>query len=660
MGAAAIVTSLVLFAMQVNIERMPHGLFRRLSADLRLLGAFLLAFILAIVVATLSVFVDQSRLALVVLVAFWAVVFILILFLYAYRRALDLINPSRQLKLLILDTQKELRTWARRAKRVTPLFKREEGASATSSPPESTHDLARKAFFQFYSQWTNGAKLAIRHAMSFARRYAERGDYEISGEALKAVVCINAAYIKSKGKTFYAKDPFSDNPLSNDSFINDTLEHLRQIAQSGITRRDEQQIEQTLRTMEALVQEYLRIDYSSPYATKSHAQIAAHYLAGALQDVVPHGMADVLLVGQRLVGQSAQGFLVHGEPNHIKVFSEKIALIAYFCCAKEDHRPVTEEGISQLANLTFELLRSGIRDIHFVVEKVHQDVASVAQVLLNVPDTGLPSIHSTYLGPYYSSTSPQSLSAKLNGMVNELYERQADDRVAQSVIRNIEQWAGSLCQTEEELLLAAIKVKSQFTFDMIYWITDVTKILLYVLGAPACAQHSQEKLREHALWLIATLTRIPDDRDTVTFVETFQMTEKLFEAASNAHDCGCDDIAKQISGYLLSWTFKCGKHRTGCGVLERGLCASAVIALRGEEGDVDVLTSNVRSWVQGDGAPQQDVLEHAASGIRERTTRLSAHEYGPSEIEKSMSRMDHKLLSPLFFEIAGILSSERA
>ncbi|MFN7370412.1 MAG: hypothetical protein ACK5SG_09325, partial [Burkholderiales bacterium] len=28
-GAAAIVTSLVLFAMQVNIERMPHGLFRR-------------------------------------------------------------------------------------------------------------------------------------------------------------------------------------------------------------------------------------------------------------------------------------------------------------------------------------------------------------------------------------------------------------------------------------------------------------------------------------------------------------------------------------------------------------------------------------------------------------------------------------------------------
>lgn len=83
-GAAAIVTSLVMFAMQVNIERMPHGLFRRLSSDRKLLGAFALAFLLAIGVATLSTFVDQARLAQVVLAASWAVVFILICFMYAY------------------------------------------------------------------------------------------------------------------------------------------------------------------------------------------------------------------------------------------------------------------------------------------------------------------------------------------------------------------------------------------------------------------------------------------------------------------------------------------------------------------------------------------------------------------------------------------------
>jgi hypothetical protein len=366
-GAAAIVTSLVLFAMQVNIERMPHGLFRRLSADRKLLGAFALAFLLAIGVATLSTFVDQARLALVVLAASWAVVFILISFMYAYRRALVLINPLQQLGILIQDTRKELRTWARRAQRAMPLLERDESASATSSPSDSTHDLARTAFFQINNRWTDGTKRAIRHAMSFARRYAEQGDYEVSGAALNAVVGINAAYIDSKGKTFYADSPFVENPFSSDGFINDTLEHLRQNVQSGIARRDEQQIEQTLQAMAALVRVYLGIDYSSPYASKSHAQLAAGYLASAVQAVVPHGMADVLLEGQRLMGQSAQYLLAHGDPNDIATLSEKIALIACTGCAKEDYRPVTMEGMAQLANLTFDLLRSGSRDIHFAV-----------------------------------------------------------------------------------------------------------------------------------------------------------------------------------------------------------------------------------------------------------------------------------------------------
>ena len=89
--------------------------------------------------------------------------------------------------------------------------------------------------------------------MSFARRYAEQGDYEVSGAALNAVIGINAAYVKSKGKTFYANNPFFDNPLSSDSVVNDTLEHLRQNVQSGLARQDEQQIEQTLQTIAALV-----------------------------------------------------------------------------------------------------------------------------------------------------------------------------------------------------------------------------------------------------------------------------------------------------------------------------------------------------------------------------------------------------------------------
>src|SRR5690606_20231005 len=192
--------SLVLCTMQVNIDRMRHGSFRRLRAEPRLLGVAALAVRLASAVAWLSTFVDQTPLAHAVLGASWAIVCLLISFMYAYRRALVLINPIRELRILIHDTRRELRTWSRRAQRAMPLLEREEAAGATSSPTDSPHDLARTAFFQINNRWTDGAKRAIRHAMSFARRYAEQGDHEVSGAALNAVIGINAAYIESKGK----------------------------------------------------------------------------------------------------------------------------------------------------------------------------------------------------------------------------------------------------------------------------------------------------------------------------------------------------------------------------------------------------------------------------------------------------------------------------
>jgi len=266
-GAAAIVSSLVLFAMQVNVERMPHGLFRRLSADRRLLSAFAATFILAVVIASLSLYVDQQRVGAIAFIAFWGTAINLGLFLYGYRRALILVNPAQQLGMVVRQTQRELRAWARRAKRAAPLFS-DRNQLPQTSPFPSQHDLTRTAYFQVNRGWTEGAQQGVRYAVSFSRRYAEQGDHEVSTVAMNAIIAINAAYIETKGKTFFANQLLLDNPLTTDGFINDTLEHLRQSARIGVTRGDEQQIEQTLRTIADLVRVYLAIDYASPHASK--------------------------------------------------------------------------------------------------------------------------------------------------------------------------------------------------------------------------------------------------------------------------------------------------------------------------------------------------------------------------------------------------------
>ena len=497
---------------------------------------------------------------------------------------------------------------------------------------------------------------AIAHSMSFARRYSEQGDYEVSGAALNAIVAINTAYISTKGKTFFADDYLFENPLTTDAFFNDTLEHLRQNLQLGISRRDEQQIRQTLQALAALVQVYLRIDYSKGGDSKSHAQLAAGYLANAVQDIVPHGMADVLLEGQRLLGRSAQYIVAQGQLDDIAVLSQKIATIACSGCANQNCYPVTMEGISQLANLTFCLLRSRSGDIHFAVGEVRQDVALVAKLFLRTVDSPLSRSHSTYLGPYYSSTSTQSLRVQLTALVNALSKAQADDTDAQAVIRNIERWADELYRTEGDLLLEAIKVKSQFAFDMIIWITGVTEILQAVSNSPACDHHRQRELRNHARWLIATLASIPDDKETVTFVENFRVTEELFDAAVAARNFGCEEIARDIDKMLLSWTFKAGRYQTGWGILERGLSGLAVLALMGQVGTAQDLKSAIAAHLSRVQVLEQEIRDRAARELLERAQNLRRPGHFSSRIEMAIAESDPDQMGPLLKEIAGLIS----
>ena len=645
--------------MQVNIERMPHGLFRRLSADPLLLFAFAFAFLLAIGIAILSTIIQLETLAIAVLTAFWAIALILILFLYAYSRALTLVNPLRQLSMLIQATHRELQDWDKRARRLSSLLEPEENANPSSPDANFSHDMNRTAFFQINSYWTDGAKRAIRHAMSFARRYSENGDYEVSAAALNAVVAINGLYVKSKGKTFFCNVTFVENPLASDSFINDTMEHLRQQAITAISHRDEQGVEQTLQTMAALVQIYLSIDYSSDLAEKSHAQLASGYLADAVQAVVPHDMADVLMEGQRIMGRIAQSFIAHGHSYDIVSLSEKIAFVACTGCVNEKYRPVTLEGMNQLTILTYDsILHVKNHDIRFAVEKVRRDAALVVRSFLNLPDTPTSNIHSTYLSPYYSSTSAKGLRARLSNLVDAICEAQPENSDANAVIQNLERWSSDLRSTEKELLVTAVTARSQFTLEMIHWITGITDILLSVSNAPACNDHIRKEIRRHAHLLIATLTWIPDDQETIEFVECFQLTEAMFKAAIAAHIRGCNEIANEIAKYLLSWTFKGGRFATRRRILETGLCACAVLALKGGEAQVAALTTSIKSRVSGETALALEIRDGAARWIRERADRLKtqAERTSPfAAIDLELIRENPESICPLLHEVADIL-----
>jgi hypothetical protein len=546
----------------------------------------------------------------------------------------------------------------RRAQRAAPLFTEpRQPTSVREAPIAPKPDFARTAYFQVNAMWTESAKQAVRYAMSFARRYAEQGDHEVSAVAMKAIVDMNAAYVETKGRTFFTNPFIIENPLTSDDFINDTLEHLRQSARIAVSRGDEQQIEQTLQALSALVGVYAGIDYGTPRASKKHAHLAVNYLAGEIERIVPQNMPDVLMEGARLMGQCANLLLAAEGPEGIRTLVQKLGVIG--CCGvmKEDYHPVMSTFVEQLARLSFDLLPVYSGEVKFVAEEIRSSLSRLARLFLALPDTALSNMHSTFLGPYYSATSIQALSTRLAGLLNAVAGAKADDKNAQQVIYNIENWADGLYRTEKELLLEAIKRRSQFTFDMVNWVSRVTSILLAVSNAPACDGRTRTELRKHALCLISVLSFVPEDIETVKFIETFRMTETLFDAALDAHNRNCQGIAEDIIRLLVSWMVKGGQYQSGWAIIERSIYGLAVLALASAAGSwTTMLKTEIAKRLATGGLPDQSVRDNAALEIRCRAATLHQHGDGSSSIDQGMARADRAILRPLLEDLADLIS----
>lgn len=655
-GATAIAFSLIMFAMQVNIERMPYGLFRKLSSDIKLLGAFIATFSLAAIIAGLSLIPDKSWVAGATAATVWCSFLIILLFVLAYRRALALISPTMQLELVVADTKKNFKLWDRAVKRTTPIFRANANTETEDDEIRSKYDMDRATYFQLHPYWTTPAKQAIFYCITFSRRYAEQGDHEVSRFALNGIVTINALYIGTKGKTFFPNSYLIDNPLASDSFLVNTLEHLRQNIQVGISRKDEQFIEQNLQTLLRLTQLYLSIEYGDEHALRSHAHLVSGYLTSAVESIIPHDMADVLIEGVSLLGKVARLIAAQDKPEHTVTISEKIALIACSGTVYKNYQPISQVAVKQLASLTFDLLRSETWEVRYAIKEVRNNLKLIAKMYLKIPDTPLASIHSASLAPYYSGTTTDSLMSWLTYLTNDLLKAEAGNKIAHRVTGHIAEWADDLYQTEKELLLLAIEKRSHLTFDIIHWIVHITKLLLAVSCSDACDEHHRDKLRRSAHWLIYVLSWIPDDEETIKYIETYRIADNIFKSAVDAHKRGCDTEALQIRDLLLSWTRKAGKYQTGWASLEnacRGLaCLNLILELSDEK-----LFTDIDTYLSKKDAPTFDIRSRTAFDLREKADQYR-YGYGHGDIDMAMARVDRSRLRVLLHGIADHLCPE--
>lgn len=654
-GATAIASSFVLFAIQVNIERLPYGLFRRLSSDRRLLAAFGVSFVIAVGLASLSIVQDREWIAAAILIAALGGLVSLRLLLYAYRRSLQLVSPAFQLGMLRRDSSAEMARWNKWVRWMTPVLPKliEAGEGEHELP---AFDTARLHILEANPNWTATITHSIRQAAAFARRAGEQGDREIAAAALSTVTSLNAGYVSTKGRTFFASVPFFDNPLVTDRVINLTLEEMRQLTRAAVSRDDEAQIELIFKAFTGLVRTYLAIEYAGVGSSPTHANLATGYLERAIESVVPRGLADTLMEGQRNLGSVAQLFLTSGHPTHAVSPVQTMGTIGVVGIAKADLRPVTLAAMEQFADFTLRIILTDSHDLRYLIGELRRSETNLAKVFLNVPESRLSSIHSTYLAPFYSLSPQAGLLTRMRQLADDLSNADAGNENAQIAARNLEEWADGLYQSQKELLLVAVEKRSPFVLDMLNWITDVSEVLYIVSKAPACPEHSRGRLERHADWLFATLSWIERDAETVAFIENYSFTETVFDFGAMAHGRGALQLQVATRNLLLVWGFQGCQRPDGWSTLSETLLALVALSLLDPAPQADqTLLANVVARLAAAGAPAQEIRTEAATAIRAASEALDQEAWG-GRIEHTLAHADRPRTEALLNGIADLLS----
>lgn len=655
-GATAIVFSVILFAMQVNVERMPHGLFRRLSRDLPLLVIFAVSFLFALSVIFSPAYLSSMW-------ALWwaaaATLSVVSCFFFAYERSLKLINPAQQFQILARDASNDLKRWGRHARRLAPAYRDVVPVSDPADPFASRHDLGMWLFFKNHPHWQDHAKRAIDYSISMARRSAVQGDYEASAVAFSAIVHIHRGYIDAKGLTFFSHIPFFSNPLAGDGFITHSLEHLRQTTAIGIQRNDEQQITQTLSAYAGIAAAYLEVDYAQENADHSEATLAVGYMGSDLKRVSQTEFTDVVMNGTRLMGNVARTIVVRAKPEEAHGAIETLESVAIFSIlqsAKSDfNHAATGTVVGQLCEIFTTTLLYSAKEVRFTLSEIQKCITLIAKTIIYTPDNILASWHSSALAKFYSLTEHDALGRKLEQLVQELLKLAPEDERVSKILNRLEGWADQLAISQRDLLVKAIEKRSHFAFDLIHWLAHLAKLLMLASTAPGCGDLTKRKLRKHAQWLASALSWIPGDNGVVKWVETYQVTEQLFDMAWVAYqlDLEASDTVLYCD-LLLDWSFKSSQEPNGWSNLERGLYGLTALAVA--DGAQVLLLAKLKQELLKDTAPPQDELDRTARHVREKAFELGSRQQSLSRIEQALDSVDSKAAEICLISIANLLS----
>jgi hypothetical protein len=594
-GATAISFSVVVFSVQINVERTPDGLFQTLSRDQRLIVAFVATVGLSVIGAALSLTVDAGYVARTSVAAIWIVIFVPSLIVYAYLRALKLINPRHQIQLLLSSSVRYLSRWSKRADHATPLIL----ASLQVPPPnepDNVFDYARALFFRSNNTWATMPSHAISQAMTFARNYSKTGDGQVVAHALYAIVKINGAYIKTKGRTFYSHNPLVNDNRSSDGIITHTLEAYRQNIRSAVKNNDETEIMQFLSGLGLLISEYSNIRYPRRSDSHYHASLAKGYMTQEVLQMLPHVSTDVMMRGAANIAELSGLFLRAPDLSAQQGICSALITIAEHGLKYPQHRPATVRALERITQISMMLIRAPEGDAAGAHEKVTRQLFQFAEFVFSTPDAGFTTPHAEYLSPYFGGGNVMDMGtfdAQLTDLVNQAVLADEGNESARRVIDNLADWSEDLPQRVRRLLEKATESRTRYSASIVWWIINVSTALYAASTATSGDQGDRETLKDRAGWIISAIDFIPHDEHGVAVMGAVDIPEQLLRMSGQLRELNLIEEAKTLGRLIERWLLRTIPHTGAHEVAEGMFGLGTLYAYLQEPQAVRALCSNI-------------------------------------------------------------------
>ncbi|MCG7550507.1 hypothetical protein [Pseudoalteromonas sp. Of7M-16] len=648
-GATSIAFTFLIFSLQNNLDKLPHGLFRKAGVDSRLIFYYLVSVMLALSICFISLFPDYRYVMVMLSMLFISVSTILIMFILAYKRTLIIVNPTFHLGTILTGVIKNHRMWDK-------AFNRSKSLIEVNESP-SNHNYQKVKYLSIFPNWSKPTIDGIKHSILLARAFKAKGDLEVCEQALSTILNINIDYISTKENTFFTVNPFIDNPLSSDPIINYTLEEVRQNINIGITTNDEQFVMQNIRLLHSLALAYYNIDYSDQRASKWHSHLATGYITSAIDEqCIPNKLVDVTLESIRLLGNIAQVELAKGDIENITTISNKISTYASIGAINEKFRCITQVGIEQISKLMFKVITSGDYDIKIISKVLTEDIAQVARFYIKSPEVPFSNYKSQCLGDYFTGSSQTSFLQLLTHLCNHISDQDNDpDEKIKETISRISQWASESYSDIKDLFIESLQKKSSFACDLTHWLEHVVKCLLFVSQSPHTSVHDKDELLKSINWLTHIFSWVPNEEDAVRCAESYQMTDVIFSIVREAYKFGMHDTVTELKSLLLSWGKKASFKGKGWQSLERAISGYLILDLL-ENIEPEVTSKNILKLFEGNSALDNATRASLLTYLNKQASDYHRNHYSHSQIEYSMSQVDSQKLTDNLHSIIEQLS----